>query len=114
MSWDKRKNGKTYFYRKRRVNGRVVSHYVGRDPLAQLFALGDDDAARAVAQRRFESHLDLAELAEIERTLDELEAHLTWLTQAVLLASGYHTHKGQWRYKRVKTNPTASDRTQKL
>ncbi len=38
MPWEMRRNGRRYFYRGRRINGRVVKEYYGCGPLAELAA----------------------------------------------------------------------------
>lgn len=38
MAWERRKNGKRYFYWGRKINGRVVKEYFGSGPLAELAA----------------------------------------------------------------------------
>ena len=99
MGWETRGNG-TYYYRKVRRGGRVVSEYIGAGPgaeaLAGLDALGQDSAAdeRAVwaetVQAEQRNAAALAELDDMVRTV----------TAAVLIAAGYHTHRRQWRRQR--------------
>jgi hypothetical protein len=100
MAWEERGSHR-YYYRSRRVDGRVVKEYVGNgelaDSIAALEALGrQKDAAlrgKAEAERREQA----AREAEIEaycRRVDEALAE-------TLTALGYHRHdRGQWRRKR--------------
>ena len=99
MGWEERRQGRLYYYRKERCAGRVRSRYIGAgeqaEMIAQLDALGAEERAR-------ERALELAERERIER----IEAEVTdacccieILAGASLIASGFHTHKRQWRRK---------------
>jgi hypothetical protein len=98
MAWEKRRR-KRYYYTKRRCAGRIESDYVGAGESAQVIAALEalyreqQSSERHQWQREQESHR--AADAEIDR----LGADIRRLVAAVLLASGYHTHKGQWRLK---------------
>lgn len=99
MGWEER-NGRSYYYKKRRDGARVVSEYVGAGPLAVVSSQWDDqersDRARERAvRRRAEVQLD----GHLRRALDLAAL----LTRASLLASGAHTHRGQWRRRRTLT-----------
>jgi hypothetical protein len=95
MGWDR-----GFYYRVRKVNGRVVREYVGRGPIAELVAQMD---ALERQQREAERAAWLAKRAELD-ALDAGVATLIDLTDlaaaAALRAVGYHNHKGQWRRKR--------------
>ncbi len=99
MGWEKR-GGKVYYYRKRRVGGRVISDYIGAGPHAELIA-DLDDLARVEAEAEREAWRQECDamLADDQR-IDEAGDLVRMLTRAWLLAYGYHTHKGQWRKKR--------------
>ncbi len=96
------RGGHQYYYRKRRVNGRVVSEYVGKGELAALLAKLDNQERRARERKRKADARQRAEDAAIDKRLAELEHSIRTITGAVLIAEGYHMHKGQWRRKRVK------------
>ena len=99
MAWEKRGN-REYYYRKRRVGRRVVSEYVGAGELAEAiatleaFSRQEQEMERAAwreeqeAERAFDQEIDA--VGDLVRTM----------TGAVLLATGHHTHKGQWRRRR--------------
>jgi hypothetical protein len=106
MAWETRRNGRTYYYSKQRVGRRVISEYVGSGDVATIIAdLSAVWQNRALCTREQETHTRLS-LAAGDAPLDELETLLTGLTRAVLLANGYHTHKGTWRRTRDKTEGT--------
>lgn len=102
MAWEKRKRGGAYYYRSRRVAGRVVKEYVGRGPLADLAAAWaeEDRAARLAAleaDRRRRAELDdvAQQVGEVCQAVDDVAA--AWLTLA-----GYHRHdRGAWRKRRA-------------
>jgi hypothetical protein len=94
-----RANGKQYFYRSRRIDGRVVREYVASGPEATVAAEADrqERQQREAAQAAERRELDL-----INAALEPLAAfeHVFEITlEAALSASGFHKHKGQWRLK---------------
>jgi hypothetical protein len=99
MGWENRR-GQQYYYRKRRVNGHVISEYVGRGPWVDALATAEraERLQRAVEreERRNERDQDRAEQA----ALDEVTTLIETLTAGYLLAAGWHTHKGTWRRRR--------------
>lgn len=99
MGIEKRRNN-LYYYRKRRVGGRVVSEYVGCGELAYLAAHWDNLEREQQHEERSRLNKMRAEQAASERQLADLEQTISTLVQGILLAEGYHTHKGQWRRKR--------------
>lgn len=104
MAWENRR-GNQYYYRKRRVGTRIVSQYVGCEPWAETLATCDQlDRAQAQLARNMEC-MARAEIEELDRIVANLEAVVRTITCAVLVASGYRTHKGQWRKQRD-THPT--------
>src|SRR4051794_34960339 len=107
MAWETRRNGRTYYYRKRWVNGRCVSEYQGTGRLAEIGAeLQAIRNARAVDWRD-QAEAERAALPPDDPALADLETLLAGLTRAVLLVNGYHTHKGTWRKRRAQSeNPT--------
>ena len=104
VGWEERR-GRPYYYRARKLGGRVVKEYVGTGPAADLAA--EQDAAerreRAAAReraRQIESREApaVAALAELGRVLDGLAA-------AFLIGAGYRRHhRGEWRRRRHGTD----------
>ena len=93
--------GRTYYYRGRKVDGRVVKEYVGAGEAAELIAALDArerdaraDAAAALRERRA---LD----EEVDAAVGAIEEAAAVLAAAALLAAGYHRHhRGEWRRRR--------------
>ena len=99
MGWEKR-NGRAYYYRKRRINGRVTSEYLGTGFVADIHATDDAEARREREQvRQAERQLRHAEQI-VEQQLDTVQQALEPVTAACLIAAGFHKHRGQWRKKR--------------
>src|SRR5262245_13833701 len=96
MGWDR-----GYYYRVRKVNGRVVREYVGAGKVAELLAQFDNIERE---QRQFEA----SQLRQEKDSLKALDAELKSLNErvdlaahAALLAAGFHRHKrGEWRKRR--------------
>jgi hypothetical protein len=95
MGWEQRGN-RRYYYRKRRQGGQVVSEYVGAGDLAAADAALDalERELRQAQQRRLAAIQ--AAGAQVKEVCDLIQT----MIYAVLLATGHHTHKGQWRKKR--------------
>lgn len=101
MAWETRRGGR-YYYRSRRMGGRVAKEYLGRGPLAELaaaWAEGDraDREAQLEADRRRRGELDdvAQQVGEVCQAVDDVAA--AWLTLA-----GYHRHdRGEWRKRRA-------------
>jgi len=104
MALEVRKQCK-YYYRSRRINGRVVKEYVGAGPAAESAAQLDREARvqrRRQRDQELQQLLALAALAkQVDRTIEKSELVLA----ATLLAADYRQHRGEWRRKR-------DDRTQ--
>jgi hypothetical protein len=96
MGLETRGSGR-YYYRKVRRGRHVVSEYRGGGEVAELLAALDAEAATArqatQAQRRQAEALD----AQVNEALDLAGA----LANGILLLSGCHTHKRQWRHIRT-------------
>lgn len=97
MAWER-----GYYYRVRKINGRVVREYIGK-------GLAGEQAAASDANRRAERQAQAeARKAEETRydTLDHQVAQFCQgtdlIAQVALTSAGFHQHKrGEWRRKRV-------------
>lgn len=86
----------SYYYRSVRVGRRVVTEYMGSGP-AGLLAAEHDALVRQERQRTLKER---EAQREVDRAIDAAGGWVRTLTRAVLLVSGYHTHKGTWRRRR--------------
>ncbi len=100
MGWEERRNGKTYYYQKRREGGRVISEYAGHGVIADLSASID-------ANERHEHHMARLALADfinaqhcVDRLIDDYRAQVRQLVKDTLQQAGFHQHRGQWRFRR--------------
>lgn len=95
-----RKNGNSYYYRKTRRHGRVVSEYAGSGEFAmlsyQLDTLDRRERLEAAATRREQRRAEQAKERDAWRLLAEAQR----LAALAMLAVGHHRHKGQWRKRR--------------
>ena len=102
MGWEARGDGgRLYYYRGRKVDGRVGKEYVGAGEAAELIAVLDarerDARADAAAALRGRRALD----EEVDAALGAIEEAAAVLAAAALLAAGYHRHhRGEWRRRR--------------
>jgi hypothetical protein len=103
MPWEQR-GGTSYYYRKRREGGRVVSEYVGAGTAAELTA-AHDELARVLRRTHWEGQQACIQLVEeIDETLDAFEKALGSCLELALYALGFHLHKSTWRRSRMSTS----------
>jgi hypothetical protein len=102
MGWER-----GYYYRVRKVQGRVVREYVGRGRVAELTARLDGLERQKRERERAERQAERAEREALDSPLKELNDLADLLACAALLAAGYHQHKrGEWRKRRVQPDET--------
>ncbi len=100
MSYETRR-GQKYYYRGRRVDGRVVKKYLGRGPAAKRAAA--EDAQRKL-DRLDQRRRELALENRLALFLDEFDLFWTASGRALriaLLAHNYHRRRGEWRRRRA-------------
>ena len=100
MAWERRRRG-VYYYRSKRVGGRVAKQYYGADTIGQLAA----DLAEEGRVRRAEDAAALrteqACLEALDRPPAALDRACTLLAAAALTAGGYRRYNdGPWRRRR--------------
>src|SRR5262245_5401850 len=93
MGWER-----GYYYRVRKVNGRVVREYIGTGEVAevaaQVDALEREERRLEVLAQRHEKD----ELKALDADLKAMNKQIDLAAQAALLAAGFHLHKrGEWR-----------------
>lgn len=99
MGYEKR-GGNLYYYKKKRVNGRVVSQYIGGGELAR-FTYELDQADRELesmeqAERQAARAESILLDDQVNNTLEMMKTHV----EQALMEAGYHKVKGEWRKKR--------------
>lgn len=95
MAW-LRKDG--YYYRSRKVGGRVVSEYIGPpgDPAAEREVTRDELERQWRQELRAEREQD----AQLDADLAQAEQMTRALVRASLLLAGWHPHERTWRRRR--------------
>ena len=99
MKW-KIINGHRYYYRSKRVGGKVKTTYFGAGEPASLMAQIDqferlERAAERWAEREKREESDAEEKA-VADWFDQVQA----VADAAMVEAGFHKHRGQWRRKR--------------
>jgi hypothetical protein len=93
------KNG--YYYRNKRIGGKVVTEYIGNDLYAHLAQLQDDEQRQDAQERRQEWKAIVDADKQLDAQLDSLTEIVNAYAGAVLLVSGYHVSANRvWRKKR--------------
>ena len=95
MAWEQR-NGRQYYYRKRREGNRVVSEYLGSGLEAEQYAQASQEKEKRIQSERERRR----EIASTNEQVDDICKTLNDAVRAWLLALGYRQHKRQWRKKR--------------
>ena len=99
MSWEER-GRRLYYYRSRRVNGRVVKEYVGAGPYAELQAHIEEANRRSERARREAEKAEHERSEELDAKIDAACEAIGLVARAALVAAGYHQHKREWRLRR--------------
>src|SRR4051794_29061450 len=99
MGWEERR-GKRYYYRKRRIGGRVISEYVGSGEAAEVAAAQDNAARTQRAASRALLANEQIQYEAMNQVVAQFQAAVRTQVRAQLETQGYHQHKGQWRRKR--------------
>lgn len=102
MAIETRRNGQTYFYRKRRQGARVVSEYVGAGPTADLIAHLDELERQERAAALKAKRAQRAEAAHQDAQLEHAAARAALVERAALILGDCYFHHGEWRRKRAK------------
>jgi len=103
VSWEQRQRGagQRYYYRARKVRGKVIKEYVGTGAEAERAAEADAKARadrEAVRERVRNAAMKLAPAEALTKQMDQATV---LLAHAVLYCSGFHrTIAYQWRFRR--------------
>jgi hypothetical protein len=95
-----RANDRKYFYRSRRVDGRVVKEYVASGTEALIAAETDRQQRQERATADAASGKELDQINEVDAVVAESSLVFDAALSAALLKAGYHHHRGEWRKKR--------------
>jgi hypothetical protein len=91
------RDGRLYYYRKRRTGGRVVSEYAGAGRFAAGMAQLDAEDREEAARRREAERRTIEAMRSEDAALDSLSEMVESVTRAACVVAGFHRHKGQWR-----------------
>ena len=95
------RNGSLYYYRSVRDGERVRKEYVGSGELARIVSEGDALRRTGRKGERQRRRAEVERLEALAAPLVELEETTEVLARAVLVLSGYHRHKREWRRERT-------------
>lgn len=104
MSWETRSNGKRYYTRSRRVNGRIQREYVGGGTIGEL-----SEQLDAIEREERQSRAEAIRAAKLQmESFDELLTKFETLAdnigRGLLIAAGYHQHnRSEWRKRSEST-----------
>ena len=99
MAWERRESN-LYYYRKKRRGKHVTSEYVGNGPVVQFLAYLDQEERKELNRIRAKWKRQKQEVLDMDSRYAHQYEITVNLIRAVLLISGYHPHKGQWRKRR--------------
>ena len=99
MGWEERR-GRKYYYRKRRIGGRVMSKYVGTGPVAEAAATLDELKRQTREKERELFRREQEKQRAIDQEVDRACLLTRHLIHAALLLCGFHMHRGEWRKRR--------------
>ena len=98
MAWQKRGRN-SYFYRSKKSNGQVTTHYLGRasEVRAHQAALEDQERHTTRTKERQEQQAWVA----LDNQITTLSTLVTALSHSTLACAGYYKHnRSHWRKRR--------------
>jgi len=96
MAWEQRGRHR-YYYRKERVDGRVVSRYVGRGEAGHRAAEADRHLRELREVERAALRAARRQRAQLDAEMKDAANAARDLATALLRAEGLYQHRGQWR-----------------
>lgn len=100
MGWEQRGNN-SYYYKKERQGSRVKSVYVGRGEIANMIAQIQSSSPLLERLARTIRSPEQVKLQKAEAALQKVTGLIQLMTQAALLAAGFHTNPCRQRANRV-------------
>jgi len=104
MAWEKRRNGREYYYRARRVGDRIEKTYVGGGAKGQAAAAADRAARKSRAEARQGDWEKLLDVDQLVIGLEELARNLDLIVTCQALCAGWKKHSRQWRASKNERN----------
>jgi hypothetical protein len=98
MGWEKGR----YYTRSRKVNGRVVREYVGAGDVGLLAAELDAIERERRAHERESWRTEKEEIEAFDKSIAKVCQMADVIAKAVMVAAGFHRHRGEWRRRRVR------------
>jgi len=95
-----RRSGNLYYYRSVRDGEKVRKVYVGAEEIARISHEGDILRRAGREAQREKLRAELERLDVLATPVEELSEAAEILARAHLVASGCHTHKGEYRRAR--------------
>ena len=106
MGWER-----GYYYRVRKVNGRVVREYIGAGRVAELVAQMDALERERRGLEALKQRREKDELKAIDADMKAVNERIDLAARAALLAAGFHLHKrGEWRRRREQDGNSRTNR----
>ena len=97
MAWEQR-GAQRYYYRSRKIGGRVVKEYIGGGLAGELAAREDETRRRKQEAERVALQGDRDAFEAAAAAHDAFARATDALVTAALVAAGYHRHdRGHWR-----------------
>lgn len=97
MAWEKRRNGRSYYYRGRREGSRIVKEYIGGGEKGRRAAAEDAAARRKTAEAARLRHERELPANEIAGHLGEFGHLLKQVGTCDLLYAGWTQHRREWK-----------------
>jgi hypothetical protein len=99
MAWER-----GYYYRSRKINGRVEREYIGTGPMAELAALEDEIRRQAEERRRIELESLAVRLDQLDARVGRHDAAIELLVWSAMVVCGCRRHRRQWRRRKTMAN----------
>ena len=99
MAW-LRKGRKSYYYQSKRDGKQVRSSYVGSGETAELIAQFDELEREQAEQERQDRRRQAAKEQATDEQIEAFGKLAADYVKALLIVTGHHQHKRQWRKRR--------------
>jgi hypothetical protein len=97
MAWERRRNGRRYYFRARRIGQKVVKTYVGAGGVGEQAAQADaTERAERLARRQAELELR-ARVVAANASLVALGTACEDIAHSAFAEAGFYQHHRQWR-----------------